>query len=737
MRQLKTSSMNKLDTKTEEHIRVLEEQVTYLTKERQILLGAMEMAGNLSNFQVSVNKMDDPMLILKTTASRAQTFIRFKATSFYLIDESDSGFYQSCCDPERFSSYLDREVNALIDSNTFSWALKRRKSLIIASLDESEQLVLHPLQTSSRIRGMFVGLLGQDKKDISDVSLILFTIAMASGADALESFELYKQLKNVNRELATNVVKLEESERELIQHRDDLEKLVSVRTVALTKSEAKYRSIFENSIEGIFQATPDGSYISANPALARIYGYDSPEELRNSEESALDQLCADSERRAEFIKVMEEEGGVVSFETQIRRKDGSPSWVSISARAIRSEEEVSLYEGTVVDISDKKSLEAELFQAEKMEAVGRLAGGIAHDFNNILTGIMGYGALLNMKMDVNDPSRNYVEQIIKAAKNAADLTKGLLTLGKRQSIEPKSLNLNSIIKGAKKTLSRFVAGNIRLSVVQADRDIKIMADSTQIEQLLVNLVTNANDAMPSGGKLKISTGTAYLKREYVRTYGYGEPGEYAVLSVEDTGAGMDEKTRESIFEPFFTTKATGQGAGLGLSIVYGIVKQHDGYIDCKSEPGKGTVFTIYFPLIGSKVENVETPAAASPSGRAATILLAEDNPEVKNLLKEVLVNAGYKVIEASDGEDAVSLFKKNRNRIQLLILDMMMPRKNGKEAYDEIKESEPNIEAIMISGYSHDVLRRNGGIAEGLTFFPKPILPDQLLHKVRDVFTKQ
>ena len=276
-------------------------------------------------------------------------------------------------------------------------------------------------------------------------------------------------------------------------------------------------------------------------------------------------------------------------------------------------------------------------------------------------GIMGYGTLLNMKMDVNDPSRNYVEQIMKSAKNAANLTKGLLTFGRKQLIDPKSLNLNSIVKNAERLLSRFIGENIQFSVVLSDREIKIMADSTQIEQVLVNLVTNASDAMPSGGKLTISTKTVKLKREYVKTYGYGKPGDYGLLSIEDTGTGMDEKTRESIFEPFFTTKAVGHGTGLGLSIVYGIVKQHDGYIDCRSEPGKGTIFTIYFPLINSEIEEIERPAAVvTHAGGDETILLAEDNPEVKNLLKEVLENAGYKVIEASDGEDAVSLYNKHQ-----------------------------------------------------------------------------
>jgi PAS domain S-box-containing protein len=727
--------MNNRRKNTRDHIRLLEEQVAYLNKERQILLSAMEIAGNLSNFQVSVNKMEDPLLILKTTASRAQTFIHFKAISFYLVDESDSSFYQAYCDPEHASSYLDHEVNALIDNNTFSWALKRRKSLFLSSTDELEHLVLHPLQTPSRTRGMFVGILDQDKKDISDVSLILFTIAMLSGADALESFELYRQIKNVNGELAANVIKLEESERQLIQHRNDLEKLVALRTEALGKSEAKYRSIFENSVEGIFQMTPDGCFISINPALARIYGYDSPEELRKNGRNGLNQLYANFERQAEFLRSMVEDDAVFNFETHIYRKDKSLGWVSINARSIRNEEgELSHFEGTVMDISDKKMLEAQLLQAQKMEAIGRLAGGIAHDFNNVLTGIMGYGTLLDMKMDRNDPLKNYVEQIMKSAKNAAHLTKGLLTFSRKHPIDPKSLNLNLIVKNVEKLLTRFVGENVQLSIALSDREVKIMADSTQIEQVLMNLVTNANDAMPSGGKITISTKTVKLKREYVKIHGYGKPGDYALLSVEDTGTGMDDKTRESIFEPFFTTKGVGHGTGLGLSIVYGLVKQHDGYIDCRSEPGKGTVFNIYFPLVNAEIEEIEKPAAFSHTGGDETILLAEDNPEVKNLLKEVLENVGYKVIEASDGEDAVNLYNKHQNKIQLLIFDMMMPRKNGKEAYEEIKKCEPNIRAIMISGYTSDTLQKNGVIEEGLPFFSKPILPEQLLHKVRDVF---
>jgi PAS domain S-box-containing protein len=728
--------MKKHTRDTPNRMKFLEEQVAHLTKERQTLLSATEMAGNLSNFQVSVNKMDDPLAILRTTASRAHMFISFKAVSFYLVNESDSSFNQAYCDSEEFAAYFEREVDAFIDDSTFAWALKRRKPIIVASTNGIDHIVLHSLQTSSRTRGMFVGVLDQDKKEITDVALFLFTAAMSSAADGLESFELYRQIKNVNRALAANVTKLEESERELIQHRDHLEGLVAERTEALKTSEEKYRSIFENSVEGIFQTAPDGRFISVNPAFARMHGYGSPAEVTEGVGCSSDKPEVFIERQKEFMRLIEGHGSVVNFETRMYGKDRQLSWVSINARAVRNEKgEISRYEGAVMDISDKKMLEAQLLQAQKMEAIGTLAGGVAHDFNNILMALMGYANLLQLKMDRYDPLRTYVDQIIASTGKAAKLTQSLLTFGRKQMMELEPHKVSVLLKDAEKLLERLLPEDIDLKVIPGANE-SIMADVTQIEQVLMNLATNARDAMPRGGELRIEATRVEIDGDFIRARGCGKPGGYVLISVRDTGTGMDEKTGERIFEPFFTTKEVGKGTGLGLSIVYGIVHQHGGFIVVDSEVNAGTEFLIYLPLIETEAPKRKR-VTADVKGGTETILFAEDNPDIRSIAGKILGMHGYTVLEAEDGEDAIRKFKDYQHLIDLLIFDVVMPVKNGREAYEEIRALKHDIRAIFVSGYTGDIVLNKGVRGEAVDFVPKPISPNSLLRKVREVLDRQ
>jgi PAS domain S-box-containing protein len=378
----------------------------------------------------------------------------------------------------------------------------------------------------------------------------------------------------------------------------------------------------------------------------------------------------------------------------------------------------------------------QLLQAQKMEAVGQLAGGIAHDFNNILTAIIGFGTLLKME-EKDDLLRSYINHILTSAERAANLTRALLTFSRKQIISPKPVNLNEIIRRLEKLLSRLIGEDIELSVVLTDKDLTVMADSGQIDQVLMNLATNAQDAMPEGGSLTIRTEYVQLDYEFIKRYGFDKPGHYALLSIEDTGIGMDEKTRERIFEPFFTTKETGKGTGLGLAMVYGIVKQHNGYINVYSEPDRGTIFRIYLPLIKSPVE--EEKEAIPPIIEIGTemILVAEDDAQVRELIREILTGFGYTVLEAKDGEEAIQVFYENREKIQLLILDVIMPKKNGKEVYDEIKKARSDMEAIFMSGYDANIIYKKSVVEEGLNFIPKPILPDELLRKVRKVLDER
>jgi nitrogen-specific signal transduction histidine kinase len=390
--------------------------------------------------------------------------------------------------------------------------------------------------------------------------------------------------------------------------------------------------------------------------------------------------------------------------------------------------------GVGIDISERKSLEQQLLHAQKMESIGQLAGGIAHDFNNILAAIVGFGSILQMKMQDDDPSREYVNQILTSAERAASLTQSLLAFSRKQVINPKDISLNESIRNVERFLARIIGEDIALTTALSTDMLTIYADVMQIEQVLMNLATNARDAMPTGGRLMIETGRVMLDDAYVRTKGYGTPGPYAVLNVSDTGAGMDEQTQEKIFDPFFTTKELGRGTGLGLAIAYGIVKQSNGFINVYSEPGKGTTFKIYFPIVSSRAGEDWRPAVQQPLRRGTeTILFAEDNETVRLLIRDVLQEFGYTVIEAADGEEALRKFREHRDRISLLILDVIMPNKNGREVFETARRINPDIKALFMSGYPADLIQKEGVLEQGLHFLSKPSSPQALLRKVRDM----
>ena len=382
--------------------------------------------------------------------------------------------------------------------------------------------------------------------------------------------------------------------------------------------------------------------------------------------------------------------------------------------------------------AEKEQLQEQLRHAQKMEAIGTLAGGIAHDFNNILTAIMGFGELIQMKAPKGSPLSSHIEQILESAQKAANLTRNLLAFSRKQLTTPKPLNLNESISNLKKLLGRLIKEDIEFKVELGENDLIVMADQGQLDQVFMNLVTNARDAMPKGGVLTITTEAAQLPPHIAVASQPGSSGGYALISVTDTGMGIDEQTKEKIFDPFFTTKEVGKGTGLGLSMIYGIIKQHDGYIDVKTEVGKGTTFNIYLPLIDSTLEKQQGKASRPLKRGAETILVADDDPTVASLIKRVLEEFGYKVLEARDGENALEEFLKHQDDIHLLLLDVIMPKKNGKEVYDAIRKIKPKIKAVFISGYSAEIIDEQA-IIEGLHFIGKPVSPEELLLSVREV----
>ncbi len=386
------------------------------------------------------------------------------------------------------------------------------------------------------------------------------------------------------------------------------------------------------------------------------------------------------------------------------------------------------------DVTERHRLESEVLHSQKLEAIGTLTGGIAHDFNNILMAIIGCGNILLIKMEGGDPHRSYVQQILDSAERAAGLTRSLLTFSRKKRMLPVPTRIDDIIRGIENMISRTLGENIRLDIWLSGQDIFVMADKGQVEQVLVNLVTNARDAMPQGGTLAIRTGRTEIGEDFFRIHGYGTPGWYGTISVADTGSGIDHAVQNRLFEPFYTTKEAGKGTGLGLSICYGIIKQHQGYINLASEPGKGSTFTVYLPLARKVPREEASREEQAPLARGkGTILLGEDEAMVRKVTREILEALGYSVIEACGGEEAVERFRENRERIDLVMLDVMMPGMNGKEAGRRIRESTPGAKIIFISGYSAEAVTPGEAHGEEVHFLAKPVTPQEMSKKIREV----
>jgi hypothetical protein len=502
---------------------------------------------------------------------------------------------------------------------------------------------------------------------------------------------------------------------------------------AARAAEVRYQALFEDAPVGLVQSLPDGRMLAANPAAARIWGYpDVASFLRiNARE-----LYTNPEDRDRLMAILESANTVHDFEIHGRRGDGTLAWVNASVRLMRDAEgRVLHYEWSVQDITERKQLEAQLRQAQKMEAIGQLAGGVAHDFNNLLTVIGGRSSLLLQKLPPDDPARRDVDLIEKTAQRAAGLTRQLLAFSRKQVLEPKPLDLNTLVAGVAPMLNRLIGEHIEVVSVPGGGLGLVMADPGQVEQVVMNLVVNARDAMPDGGMVKIETASREVQEAAaLHAQGHVPPGRYVTLSVQDTGCGMDRLTLARIFEPFFTTKEPGKGTGLGLSTVHGIVHQSGGYIGVDSARGRGTTFTIYLPQITDPVRVTEAPTASPRDLMRGTevVLLVEDEEEVRRLASEILKTCGYTVLETSDPLEALTIGERRNGAIDLLLTDLVMPAMRGSELAQRLGTTCPRMRVLYMSGYTDEMIDAPSTSEPARAFLHKPFTPRDLATKVRE-----
>lgn len=539
----------------------------------------------------------------------------------------------------------------------------------------------------------------------------------------MEFFRQYNEI--LFRKLEKKVLDLELLNRRLNQeieeHKQTEEKLFKLS-----------QSIEESPVAFVLMDV-NGNLEYVNPQFFRISGY-APRNMIGLNVKSLQPTGSQTD---DFQEAWESVGAdnIWRGEMQIKKQDGECFWAYLTLLPLKNPEgHVNSMMMIMEDTSEKRQLEAQLIQSQKLEGIGQLAGGVAHDFNNILTAIIGYAQLVYLNMQNDDTNRGHIKHILDYSEKAATITKSLLAFSRKQTTNLSCFNVNDLISDFQKLLLRLMPENIEIQTQFTSQKLSVLVDQVQLEQVIMNLATNARDAMPDGGLIIIATNMTEIDQEFIKSNGYGRTGSYAQITMADMGRGMNRQTLDKIFEPFFTTKEPGKGTGLGMTIVYNIVSRHNGFITVESEPGKGTRVRILLPIVqaaedvnGSKTEEY------IEQGGARTILVAEDDSGIRDLITTILTERGYEVIGVADGVEAVKQFSENREKVSLVMLDGIMPKKNGREAYREIRAMKPDVKVIFMSGYLENMLDFDHLMEREIHFLQKPVLPLDILKKIQEL----
>lgn len=698
--------------KRENNIRYLEQRVRYLEEVNRFTMDALEMAASLGDFQSSINNLRETSVILDETKSRIQSLIRLQAVAFFLVSEENSEFSLTYLEPHDISSYIRHEVDFLIENGTFAWALREKRPVIVSSKRYDKQLILHVMATSSRIRGMFIGLLEKDETDIPDISLSLLSIILLNSSNALESNELYKMIREINN--------------------------------ALEKKE-NYRILFDAAPDGVEVLDAKGNIVDCNKAQEMLLE-ENPDAIIGNHTTNF--FSEQSRTLFEEKFLVLKETGYAEGEIELIRKEKSIIPVWRKEKAIYNEK--GEFVGSVIynrDISrrkeiekERKKLEDQILRFQKMEALGTLAGGVAHDLNNVLAGLVSYPELLLMQIPEHSPLRKPILTIQKSGEKAAAIVQDLLTLARRGVAVTEVVNLNQIISDHFKTPEherlQFFHPGIQFEVHLDKELLNIMGSTVHLSKTCMNLLSNAAEAMSDGGSIVITTSNEYIDKP-IKGYDHVREGDYVTLTVSDTGTGISSEDMDRIFEPFYTKKKMGRsGTGLGMAVVWGTVKDHKGYINVESTKGKGTAFTLYFPVTRKGlVEDKTASSIQDYMGRGESILVVDDIEEQRDIAAMMLNKLGYSVTTVSSGEEAVEYLKNHSS--DLLILDMIMDSDmDGLETYKKIIELYPRQKAIIVSGFSETERVKEAQKLGSGTYVKKPYLFEKIGMAVREELDK-